>query len=56
MTFHQSELIITPRFLDDPQEINDMPLCEHNNWTDDPNEEMCGKCGCLDCGKRVESE
>jgi len=55
MTFHQS--IPTPRFLDDPQEINDMPLCEHmRRPDDDPNEEMCGKCGCLDCGKRVESE
>ena len=36
----------------DPR-YNDTPLCERSWGNDEPEAEMCGKCGVTDCKDRV---
>ena len=51
--FHTISDFSEPRYPGDPQEHNDMPLCEHHTYVDEPNYEMCKNCG-ANCSDRIE--
>ncbi len=47
-----------PKWSNDPQDVNDDPLCERLHGDDaEPEAEMCSACSCFDdCDKKDDSE